>query len=144
MNNYAYRHILLIEDSEIDVLVYRRLMELMHFAAHVTITSNAEEAVDFLKHEVKNEEQSPDLILLDMNLPGMSGFDFIKIFGTLPDFILNKTKIVVLSVFQKQEDIDKLNDNKLIIGQLEKPLTQESLRLMESWKEQLAGVTHSN
>ncbi len=144
MNDYAYKHILLIEDSEIDVLVYRRLMELMHFASHVTITSNAEEAVDFLRHEVKNEAQSPDLILLDMNLPGMSGFDFIKIFGTLPSYILDKTKIVVLSVFQKQEDIDKLNNNKLIIGQLEKPLTQESLRLMESWKEQLVGVQVSS
>lgn len=141
MDNYTYKHILLIEDSEIDVLVYRRLMELMNFASHVTITSTAEEAIDFLRHEVTNEEQSPDLILLDMHLPGMSGFDFLELFNALPEYILNKTRIVILSVFQKQEEINKLAQNKFVLGQLEKPLTQESLRKMAGWKELASGVS---
>ena len=141
MNNYAYDHILLIDDSEIDVLVSRRLMELMHFASHVTITSSAEEAVDFLKNEVTNAEQAPQLILLDMHLPGMSGFDFINVFKTLPEYIVSKTKIIVLSVFQKQEEIDKAFENSFVTGQLEKPLTQDSLRKLMSWKEQAEGVS---
>ncbi len=141
MDNYSYKHILLIEDSEIDVLVYRRLMELMHFASHVTITSTAEEAVDFLRHEITNENQAPDLILLDMHLPGMSGFDFLNLFNSLPGFIVNKTKIVVLSVFQKQEEIDRLTENKSVLGQLDKPLTQESLRKIAAWKETAADVS---
>ena len=142
MNDYTFSHILLIDDSEIDVLVNRRLMELTHFASHVTITSTAEEAVDFLRNEVTNADQAPELILLDMHLPGMSGFDFINIFKSLPDFIQNKTKIVVLSVFQKQEDIDRVFENKFVTGQLDKPLTQESLRTLASWKEQ--AVTSSS
>jgi len=141
MNNYTYNHILLIDDSEIDVLVSRRLMELMNFASHVTITSTAEEAVDFLRNEVTNAEQAPELILLDMHLPGMSGFDFINIFKTLPAFILEKTKIVVLSVYQKQEDIDKIFENSFVTGQLDKPLTQDSLRTLVGWKEQAANVS---
>ncbi|CAN5670709.1 response regulator [soil metagenome] len=136
MNNYSYNHILLIEDSEIDVLVYRRLMELMHFAAHVTITSTAEEAVDFLRNEVTNEAEAPELILLDMHLPGMSGFDFLKIFESLPEFILHKSKVIVLSVFQKPDDIRKISENKFVTGQLEKPLTQDSLRKLMLLKEQ--------
>ena len=141
MDNYTYKHILLIEDSEIDVLVYRRLMELMNFASHVTITSTAEEAVDFLRHEVTNEQQAPDLILLDMHLPGMSGFDFLEYFNALPEYILNKTRVVVLSVFQKQEEINKLSENNYVLGQLEKPLTLESLRKMAAWKELTSGVS---
>jgi CheY-like chemotaxis protein len=141
MNDYAYNHVLLIDDSEIDVLVCRRLMELMHFALHVTITSTAEEAVDFLKNEVTNADQAPQLILLDMHLPGMSGFDFIKVFKTLPEYILNKTKIVVLSVFQKQEDIDRLFENTFVTGQLDKPLTQESLRTLAKWQREVPSHT---
>jgi len=139
MNDYTYSHVMLIDDSEIDVLVSRRLMELTHFASHVTITSTAEEAVDFLKNEVTNTEQAPDVILLDMHLPGMSGFDFIAEFKALPDYILEKTKIVLLSAFQKQEEIDKLFENKFIAGQLDKPLTQESLKKLISWKEEGVG-----
>jgi CheY-like chemotaxis protein len=134
MSDYAYSHVMIIDDSEIDVLVSRRLMELTHFASHVTITSTAEEAVDFLKNEVTNAGHAPELILLDMHLPGMSGFDFIKLFKTLPDFIVDKTKIVVMSVYQKQEEIDKLFENKFIAGQLDKPLTQELLKKILSWK----------
>lgn len=138
MNNYVFNHVLLIDDSEIDVLVSRRLMELTHFAAHVTITATAEEAVDFLKNEVTNSDSAPELILLDMHLPGMSGFDFINVFKTLPGFIRDKTKIVVLSVFQKKEDLDKVFENAFVTGQLDKPLTQESLRKLAGWKEQAA------
>jgi len=144
MNDYTYRHILLIDDSEIDVLVNRRLMELTHFASHVTITSTAEEAVDFLKNEVLNEAQAPELILLDMHLPGMSGFDFIKMFRTLPDFIRNKTRIVILSAFQKQEELDKIFENTFVAGQLDKPLTQDSIRKLVSWKEEAALVSKSS
>ena len=144
MNNYTYQHILLIDDSEIDVLVCRRLMELTHFASHVTITSTAEEAVDFLRNEMTDAEKAPELILLDMHLPGMSGFDFIDIFKTLPDYILDKTKIVILSVFQKKEEIDKIFKNAFVTGQLDKPITQDSLRKLAAWKESAAGVeSHS-
>ena len=76
-----------------------------------------------------------------MHLPGMSGFDFLELFNALPAFILNKTRVVVLSVFQKQEEIDKLSENKYVSGQLEKPLTQESLRKMAGWKELASGVS---
>ena len=141
MNDYTYSHVMLIDDSEIDVLVSRRLMELTHFASHVTITSTAEEAVDFLNNEVTNTGQAPDVILLDMHLPGMSGFDFIAAFKALPDYIIDKTKIVLLSAFQKQEEIDKLFENKFIVGQLDKPLTQESLRKLMSWKSDTVGVS---
>jgi len=139
MDNYTYNHVMIIDDSEIDVLVSRRLMELTHFASHVTITSTAEEAVDFLKNEVTNAPEAPEVILLDMHLPGMSGFDFIKEFKTLPGFILEKTKVIVLSAFQKQDEIDKLFENKFITGQLDKPLTQESLKKLVALKEE--GVT---
>ena len=141
MDNYTYNHVMIIDDSEIDVLISRRLMELTHFASHVTITSTGEEAVDFLKNEVTNSAEAPEVILLDMHLPGMSGFDFIRELKTLPAFILDKSKVVVLSAFQKQEEIDKLFENKFIVGQLDKPLTQDSLKKMVSWKTKNVGVS---
>lgn len=141
MSNYTYAHVLMIDDSEIDVLVHRRLMELMHFASHVTISSTAEEAIDFLRNEARNAEEAPELILLDMHLPGMSGMDFINVFKSLPPYILDKTKIVLLSAFQKQEELEKIMENKFITGQLEKPLTQDSLRKLAAWKEESSEVS---
>jgi len=137
MDNYTYSHVMIIDDSEIDVLVSRRLMELTHFASHVTILSTAEEAVDFLRNEVANADKAPEVILLDMHLPGMSGIDFINLFKTLPEYLVDKTKIVIMSAYQKQEEIDKLFENKFIISQLDKPITQDSLKKLAALKEEV-------
>ena len=131
-SNFSFGSTLLIDDSEIDVLVNRRLMELTSFSGSIIITHSAEEALNFLRHECASSDHAPDWIFLDMHLPLMSGYDFIEEFKTLPSFILDKTKIIILSVFQKQENLQKVFENKFVFGQLEKPLTQQALRNLVS------------
>lgn len=125
---FSFTSTLLIDDSEIDVLVNRRLIELTSFCKNIIITHSGEEAIQFLRNECKSADQAPDWIFLDMYLPLMSGYDFIDEFKTLPSFIRAKTKIIVLSVFQKQERLQKVFENNFVFGQLEKPLTQQALR----------------
>lgn len=127
---FHFGSVLLVDDSEIDILVNRRLIELTFFASNVIVTSSGEEALHFLREECNTAESAPDWIFLDMHLPIMSGFDFIEEFKTLPDFITGKTKIIVLSVFQKQEQLQKVLEYKFVAGQLEKPLTQEALKML--------------
>jgi CheY-like chemotaxis protein len=127
-SRFSYEHVLIVDDSEIDVLVNRRLIELTFFAARITTTTSGEEALRFLREECSSEKSAPDWIFLDMHLPGMSGFDLIEEFKNLPDYITCKSKIIVLSVFQKQEKLQKVLGNKFVAGQLEKPLTQKALK----------------
>jgi CheY-like chemotaxis protein len=123
----SFNHVLLVDDSEIDVLVNRRLIELTQFAASVTVTGSGEEGMNYLRNEC-TPGSAPDWIFLDMYLPEMSGYDFIEEFKTLPSFITDKTKIIILSVFQKQERLQKALEYDFVAGQLEKPLTQGALR----------------
>ena len=127
-SKFHFDRVLLIDDSEIDVLVNRRLIELTRFAANVTVTCTGEEAMHFLREECGKAEHAPDWIFLDMHLPGMSGYDVIEEFKTLPSYITDKSKIIILSVFQKQERLQKVFENNFVAGQLEKPLTQQALK----------------
>ncbi len=127
-SKFSFSSTMLIDDSEIDVLVNRRLMELTSFSESMIIMHSAEEALNFLRNECGSSDHAPDWIFLDMYLPLMSGYDFIEEFKKLPSFILEKTKIIVLSVFQKQERLQKVFENKFVFGQLEKPLTQQALK----------------
>ncbi len=127
---FHFDSVLLVDDSEIDILVNRRLIELTFFASSVIVTSNGEEALHFLLNECNSPESAPDWIFLDMHLPMMSGFDVIEEFNNLPKFIKEKTKIIVLSVFQKQEQLQKVLEYDFVAGQLEKPLTQQALNLL--------------
>src|SRR3954471_19116996 len=96
-SKFHFDRVLLIDDSEIDILVNRRLMELTHFAEHVTFTNSGEEALHYLREECGTAAHAPDWIFLDMHLPMMSGYDFIEQFKSLPEFIIEKSKIMILS-----------------------------------------------
>ena len=124
---FSFENVLLVDDSEIDVLVNRRLMELTCFASRVTVTSSGEEGLHYLREECSNTEQAPEWIFLDMHLPMMSGYDFIEEFKSLPDHIRSKSKIIILSVFNKPEQLKKVFENSFVVGQLDKPLTQQAL-----------------
>ena len=134
MSSYKFHFgsVLLVDDSEIDILVNRRLIELTFFASEIYVTTNGEEAINFLRNECNSSENIPDWIFLDMHLPVMSGFDFIEEFKTLPEYITSKSRIIILSVFQKQEHLKKVLECKFIAGQLDKPLTQQALKNLMS------------
>ena len=129
-SKFHFKHVLLIDDSEIDILVNRRLMELTAFASQITVAGSGEEALEFFKHECNSAADAPDLIFLDMYLPMMSGYDFIEEFKKLPEYIDKKTRIIILSVFQKQEHLDNALENSFVAGQLEKPLSRQSLNAL--------------
>jgi len=123
-NQFSFGSVLLIDDSEIDVLVNRRLIELTRFASKVIITHNGEQALNFLRNECISEETIPDWIFLDLHLPVMSGFEFLEIFSSMPDAIRQKSRIIILSAIQKQETKDELLKHENVFGQVNKPLTQ--------------------
>lgn len=129
----SFKNALLIDDSEIDILVNRRLIELTNFASSVSVTGSAEEALHYLREEC-SADSAPDWIFLDMHLPGMDGYEFIEEFKQLPSFITKKSKIIILSVYQKQERLQRALEYDFVECQFEKPLTQEALRMLAQKK----------
>ena len=74
-DQFSFGSVLIVDDSEIDVLVNRRLIEITKFAREVIITHNGEEAFNYLMK--CNSAAIPDWIFLDLHLPVMSGFEFL-------------------------------------------------------------------
>ena len=70
------------------------------------------------------EERIPDLILLDIEMPEYSGFDFLRDIEFLPSEIRSKIKIVILSSYTYQST-DPGQD--LVIGALKKPLNDDNV-----------------
>jgi len=122
MSNH-YKTCLLIDDNYIDNFVTRRILESSNFADHVVVSQSATEAIDSLR----SGAVKPDVIFLDIRMPGMGGFEFLQEYDKIDIEGKNKVKIFMLSSSLDPTDMKKSGNNKYITQFIHKPLTQKAL-----------------
>lgn len=124
---------MLIDDSEIDLFIHRRFLELCNFSRELVAYTSAESAIDWLKN--LNGGAPPNVIFLDLNMPVVDGFAFLNLFNRLPEKIKEQSRIVVLTSSNSVTDREQvfLYDN--VIQMITKPMKQsdiEALRILVS------------
>ena len=115
----------LIDDSDIDLFIQRRFLEVYNFSQQLILYRSAEEALNWLK--MLNGETPPDVIFLDLNMPDVDGFSFLENFETLTDNVREKAKIVVLTSSNNKKDKEQAFANKNVIQFITKPLKQSDI-----------------
>lgn len=119
----------LIDDSDIDLFIQRRFLEVYNFSNQLVSYKSAEEALNWLKGI--NGEAAPDIIFLDLNMPEVDGFTFLKSFTQLPEKIKNKARIVVLTSSNSLKDREQAFENKNVIQFITKPLKQSDIEELQ-------------
>ena len=99
-------NILIIDDNETDAMIMQEALKSVIIGNDVKILNNAADAIDLLnnKGDFKKEEK-PDLILLDLNMPDLNGFEFLRIVKKDPRFI--QIPVIVLSGTENPENINE-------------------------------------
>jgi two-component system response regulator len=100
VERYSPTRILLVEDSPDDVEIFSRALHQSAMQHELFVARDGYEALEFLFYKGQFERAThprPDLILLDLNLPRVSGFDVLKVVrrsdecGTIPVIILSSS-----------------------------------------------------
>ena len=101
--------VLLVEDDPGDVLIAQEALRAGNLSTRLDVVSDGVEAMAYLrKQDAYAEAERPDLILLDLNLPRMSGHEVLA--ELKADSSLRRIPIVVLSTSVAAEDIAKSYD----------------------------------
>ncbi len=123
-NKQRPAQVLLIEDNHGDVLLTKRAFKESKIANDLTVAMSGDQALSILRKDGEYAAAiTPDLILLDLNLPEISGQDVLKAIKT--DDALRHIPVVVLSSSKADQDVVR-SYNLHANGYVTKPISLES------------------
>ncbi len=122
--------VLLVDDDDATNFINKKVIEQAGIVDEVDIKLNGKEAIDYVNHlvEVKKLEQpDPMLILLDLNMPLMDGWEFLQEYNKLVEDKKLNVIIIVLTTSSNPDDRTKAKGYNQISAFIQKPLTVEAL-----------------
>lgn len=121
---------LIIDDDEVSCQIFKlqnqrhRLVRSLNFCHYSTL------AIEEL-HQLRKENQLPDIILLDINMPELNGWDILEALNK--EEILKNIPVYMLSSSVSQKDIQKSETYSQVKGFFSKPMNFERMRKL--WEE---------
>jgi CheY-like chemotaxis protein len=103
------RPILLVEDDTIDAMTVRRAFRDLKVSNPLTHVTNGEEALAYLRDP---NTETPCVVLLDLNMPKMSGTEFLQVVKA--DAALQRIPVVVLTTSNEERDV--IESFKMCVG----------------------------
>jgi CheY-like chemotaxis protein len=119
--------ILIVDDDAITNFINKRLLEKMKIADEVKVVTNGAEGVRCLNDHCFESNLSPELILLDINMPVMDGFEFLRAFHSLDFKNKDEVQIAVLTTSSHLKDKEKIEQLGIKCF-VNKPLTEEKVK----------------
>jgi CheY-like chemotaxis protein len=131
--------VLLIDDDEPTNYLSELVISASRCTKKIEIATSGEMALQYLTSAVENEPgetgyPKPDLILLDINMPAMNGWEFMEKYGSIDVEQKANVVIIMLTTSLNPDDRWKSGNIPHISGFENKPLTQEKLsRILEEF-----------
>ncbi len=118
---------MLIDDHEPTNLIHEMIIKNNQFADQILTYTDAAKALEYLQVESSDSSPRPNIIFLDINMPGMDGWEFLKAYEELNKENKSDVLIMMLSTSLHPQDSVKAKENPHIKTFLSKPLTKEML-----------------
>ncbi|PIB34751.1 hypothetical protein BFP72_04680 [Reichenbachiella sp. 5M10] len=119
--------IMLIDDNPDDNFFHKRVINKSECANQVIVFQSGQEALDYMKtHEQKNQV-SPDLVFLDINMPGMTGWEFLEEYDKTTPSSSHHMVLIILTTSNNPDDINRTRSTTRASEHHTKPLTKEML-----------------
>lgn len=125
------RKVLCVDDDSISLTISQLLLKRTGFAEDVVTAIDGSEALEYFDHFFSSDpdplSNAPELILLDINMPVMNGWEFLEVYVPKYADKLSGTRIVILSSTIDPEDFALAKQYPVVIEFISKPLSVENL-----------------
>lgn len=127
--------ILIIDDDEIFVLLNSKVITSIESSAEIVDFEDGELALNYLHEIIDNPNLLPDIILLDLNMPILDGWEFLAEYQKIFPKITKQIHLYLLSSSISPYDMDKAKQIPEVTEFVTKPLSKDSfLNIVERLK----------
>ena len=123
----AIKQLTLVDDDEIFVFITTKMLEQSKLVDLIKIFENGYDALVYLKQNIGDIEALPDIILLDLSMPIMDGWQFLEEFVKINPIIGKKIIIYICSSSISPDDVSRAKSVSAVSDFIIKPMTQEKL-----------------
>lgn len=117
----------LVDDDDIFVFLTTKIIEQTNLVDLIKVFGNGLDAINFLKENKNNVDALPDIILLDLSMPIMNGWQFLEEYTKLNPTIGKKITIYICSSSISPDDITRAKTISEVSDYIIKPITKDKL-----------------
>ena len=118
----------IVDDDRIYIFGLSKLVEMNDFCQELQVFNNGKEALDNFLQDIEAGNELPEVILLDINMPVMDGWEFLDEYVKVKHKIKNKVKIYMVSSSVNLSDIDRAKTYDDIVDYVIKPIKSSDLQ----------------
>jgi len=122
-----FNFVLLVDDDNVTNFINRRVINKIGSFEKVEVALNGQQALEIIERECSEGKNSPEVIILDINMPVKTGFDFLEKYKNSNYPSADKSKIIAVTTSSHQRDYQALREYG-IYDVIQKPLTEEKIR----------------
>ncbi|MEZ5018501.1 MAG: response regulator [Flavipsychrobacter sp.] len=118
---------LLIDDDQSTNFINKMLITRANCSHKIVTQNTGLHAIEFIKSNIEADCDKPILIMLDLNMPIMNGWEFLEEYEQLGLFHQKDIRLIVLTTSINPDDIERAKNTNLVHSFINKPLTAQKL-----------------
>ena len=118
----------IIDDDPMSSFYIKRLAELGELAHIITIYNSAQGAIDYLLHHKNSQEHLPNVILLDIYMPEIDGWEFLAELKKIKSLLVKEPEMYIISSSNHPKDLSRADTFPEVRAYFQKPVTLDVLK----------------
>lgn len=119
--------IMIVDDNPIDQMITAQVLRTSYDDVDIMVMESVQLAIEYLNSNQENLAAIPSLILLDLDMPELNGFDFLSHFNSYSAAVKDACRIVVLTASEVTNDIEQMEADPNVSRLITKPLDKNAL-----------------
>lgn len=128
-----YKRIFIVDDDEVSIFLTETTLTMEEFAREYLSFMSTKDAVDALLASLNgtSPDPLPEMVFLDLNMPLMSGWEFLDALAPYEQQLIGSTRIFILTSSIDTQEAKRAGRYRLITDFLEKPLTDLTIQKLK-------------